>query len=294
MSSKYYLHDDDTASNSSTGSAGLISYKESPTPNPTEFLTSRKTFTFQAPCSTVTSVTSLDQRTSAQVDPSGFSSGYSSTEEGYGRKSSATHSAPTNNTTAATTNTSPAYTQSKGWMGHRDILTAPVVRNILTVPASEYQSRTLDAQEAQNRKIKRELSDWLLNQLSGSVNSEGDEVMRPELQRALEDLEKKLLDRLEQERRGEERRDVWRTVGETLQEEGVGAVSITDVERIVQRALSLHKADGIGLADYALESSELKKSNKTPFFFLSILLKLLKLLQGFMRKFIQCVCTVLT
>lgn len=51
--------------------------------------------------------------------------------------------------------------------------------------------------------------------------------MRPELQRALEDLEKKLLDRLEQERRGEERRDVWRTVGETLQEEGVGAVSIT-------------------------------------------------------------------
>ncbi|XP_053348560.1 SUN domain-containing protein 2 isoform X2 [Clarias gariepinus] len=484
VSSKYYLHDDDTASNSSTGSAGLISYKESPvrafsrrkvgprkgggashgskvtnsqTPSPTEFLTPRKTFTFQAPRSTVTSVTSSAPSTSAQVDPSGFSSGYSSAEEGYGRKSSATHSAPTNNTTAATTtNTNPAYTQSKGWMGHRDILTAPVVRNILTAPvvrniltaparalavvyvwlgvawysitsgmsllnvsllskctagvrksvllfilfllllfcmwywypwvialfprstrttpiqphattqapiqprvdnretyasfaalrdelyadlrerenkwledrdrgledmlkaikllkedgekqkrmhevlqmdvhdlkirvrnvdsehnglikeetlgmqnqiselkldvsklhsASEYQNRRLDAQEAQNRKLKTELSDWLLNQLSGSVKSEGDVVMRPELQRALEDLEKKLLDRLEQERRGEERRDVWRTVGETLQEEGVGAVSITDVERIVQRALSLHKADGIGLADYALESS---------------------------------------
>lgn len=28
-----------------------------------------------------------------------------------------------------------------------------------------------------------------------------------------------------------------------------------EVERIVSRALSLHKADGIGMADYALESS---------------------------------------
>lgn len=28
-----------------------------------------------------------------------------------------------------------------------------------------------------------------------------------------------------------------------------------DVERIVHRALSLHGADGIGMADYALESS---------------------------------------
>lgn len=72
-----------------------------------------------------------------------------------------------------------------------------------------------------------ELSDWLLQQLSGSVNSERDVVMRPELQRALEDLEKKILDRLGQEREDKKRRDVWRTVGETLQEEGAGAVSIT-------------------------------------------------------------------
>lgn len=59
------------------------------------------------------------------------------------------------------------------------------------------------------------------------MNSERDVVMRPELQRALEDLEKKILDRLGQEREDKERRDVWRTVGETLQEEGAGAVSIT-------------------------------------------------------------------
>ncbi|XP_060767980.1 SUN domain-containing protein 2 isoform X2 [Neoarius graeffei] len=121
--------------------------------------------------------------------------------------------------------------------------------------ASEHLSRRMDAQESQNRKLKTELSDWLLQQLSGSVNSERDVVMRPELQRALEDLEKKILDRLGQEREDKERRDVWRTVGETLQEEGAGAVSITDVKRIVHRALSLHRADGIGMADYALESS---------------------------------------
>ncbi|XP_046696876.1 SUN domain-containing protein 2 isoform X1 [Silurus meridionalis] len=121
--------------------------------------------------------------------------------------------------------------------------------------ASERLGRRLDAQESQNAKLKAELSDWLLQQLSGSVSTERDVVMRPELQRALEDLEKKVLDRLGQERENTERSDVWRTVGETLKEEGVGAVSIMDVERIVQRALSLHRADGIGMADYALESS---------------------------------------
>lgn len=74
--------------------------------------------------------------------------------------------------------------------------------------------------------MKTELPDWLLQQLSGSVNSDRDVVTHPELQRALEDLEKKILDRLGQEREDIERRDVWRTVGETLQEEGMGAVSI--------------------------------------------------------------------
>lgn len=63
--------------------------------------------------------------------------------------------------------------------------------------------------------------------MSGSVNFEQDAVTRPELQRALEDLEKKILDRLGREREEKQRRDVWRTVGETLQEEGVGAVSVT-------------------------------------------------------------------
>lgn len=52
-------------------------------------------------------------------------------------------------------------------------------------------------------------------------------MTHPELQRALEDLEKKILDRMGKEREDKERRDVWRTVGTTLQEEGVGAVTVT-------------------------------------------------------------------
>ncbi|XP_026803771.3 SUN domain-containing protein 2 [Pangasianodon hypophthalmus] len=457
VSNRFYPHDDDTASTSSTGSVGPISYRESSvrvfkrktgprkgggaspnsssgsnvsksqSPSTSEFLTARKSSAFRAPSSTVTPLTASAPSTPIQMDPSGFSSGYSSSEEGYGR------SGGTYSTTPGS-----AHTPSEGAMGRRDTLTAPArafavlyfwlgvawysitsgmslldvsllsrrtagvrktlllllllvlllfgvwywypcvtalfarsarappvqprptthtqvqprmdehdayasfaalkdelyadlreretkwledrdrdledmlkelkllkqdgekqkrtnevlqmdvqdlkirVRNVdsehrslikeetagmqnqisdlrLDVSklqsASEHMSRRMDTQESQNRKLKMELSDWLLQQLSGSVNSERDAVMRPELQRALEDLEKKILDRLGQEREDKERRDVWRTVGETLQEEGVGAVSIADVERIVHRALSLHKADGIGMADYALESS---------------------------------------
>ncbi|TSK67272.1 SUN domain-containing protein 2 [Bagarius yarrelli] len=103
--------------------------------------------------------------------------------------------------------------------------------------ASEHLSGRIDAQESENRKLKTELSDWLLQQMSSSVTSERDVVTHPDLQRALEDLEKKILDRLGQERENKEKRDVWRTVGETLQEEGVGAVTVTDVERIVHERL---------------------------------------------------------
>ncbi|XP_072527315.1 SUN domain-containing protein 2-like [Salminus brasiliensis] len=120
--------------------------------------------------------------------------------------------------------------------------------------SSELLAHRLDVQEAQNAKLKAELSDWLLQQLAGSVGSEQGVVMHADLQRALEALEKKIMDRLGEERE-RETRDVWRTVGETLQEEGAGAVTVKDVERIVQRALSLHRADGVGMADYALESS---------------------------------------
>ncbi|KAL7833995.1 hypothetical protein AOLI_G00289550 [Acnodon oligacanthus] len=120
--------------------------------------------------------------------------------------------------------------------------------------SSELLTLRLDAQESQNAKLKAELSDWLLQQLSGSDSSKQDVVMHPDLQRALEALEKKIMDRIGQERE-KEKRDEWRTVGETLHEEGAGAVTIKHVEQIVHRALSLHRADGVGMADYALESS---------------------------------------
>ncbi|XP_036420959.1 SUN domain-containing protein 2-like [Colossoma macropomum] len=112
-------------------------------------------------------------------------------------------------------------------------------------------------------KLKAELSDWLLQQLSGSVDSEQVVVMHPDLQRALETLEKRIMDRLGEEKE-KEKRDMWRTRGETLQE-GAGAVTIKDVEQIVHRALSLHRADGVGMADYALESSgaSVMKSSET-------------------------------
>ncbi|KAL7833996.1 hypothetical protein AOLI_G00289560 [Acnodon oligacanthus] len=114
--------------------------------------------------------------------------------------------------------------------------------------SSELLSDRLDA------KLKAERSDWLLQQLSGSADPEQVVVMHPDLQRALETLEKRIMDKLGEEKEKEER-DVWRAVGETLHEEGAGAVTIKDVEQIVHRALTLYRADGVGMADYALESS---------------------------------------
>lgn len=49
-------------------------------------------------------------------------------------------------------------------------------------------------------------------------------MVRPELQRALEDLETKILDKFKRDK--ESTRDTWRTVGETLEQEGAGAVTI--------------------------------------------------------------------
>ncbi|XP_043098466.1 SUN domain-containing protein 2 [Puntigrus tetrazona] len=111
----------------------------------------------------------------------------------------------------------------------------------------------VDAQDTLNNNLRAELSDWLIKLLKDPSSLESVLVLRPELQRALEDLEKRILDKLAHEK--ESRRDVWRTVGETLQQEGAGAVTIQDVKEVVHRALSLYRADGIGLADYALESS---------------------------------------
>ncbi|XDV35392.1 hypothetical protein PO909_005352 [Leuciscus waleckii] len=111
----------------------------------------------------------------------------------------------------------------------------------------------VDAHDTLNTNLRAELSDWLITRLKDPSSLDSTIVLRPELQRALEDLEKRILDKLVQEK--ESGRDVWRTVGETLHQEGAGAATIQDVKEIVQRAINLYRADGIGLADYALESS---------------------------------------
>ncbi|XP_030634052.1 SUN domain-containing protein 2-like [Chanos chanos] len=122
---------------------------------------------------------------------------------------------------------------------------------------SDLLQQRMDTQEKQHAEVvlKLELPSWLLKFLSSRlVVTHLNLVKRPDLQRELEDLEKRLLDRLRQDRE-EQKTDVWRSVGETLQQEGEGAVTIQDMEQIVRRALSLHRADGIRMADYALESA---------------------------------------
>lgn len=115
---------------------------------------------------------------------------------------------------------------------------------------SDLLKKRVDAQDALNTNLKAELSEWLIKHLKDPKSTV---VFRPELQRALEDLEKQILDKLKRDK--ESTRDVWRTVGETLEQEGAGAVTIQDVKEIVHRAVNLYRADGIGMADYALESS---------------------------------------
>lgn len=73
-------------------------------------------------------------------------------------------------------------------------------------------------------QLRAELSDWLIKHLKDPSSVESSIVLRPELQRALQDLEKQILEKLAHEK--ESSRDVWRTVGETLQQEGVGAATI--------------------------------------------------------------------
>ncbi|KAL2087042.1 hypothetical protein ACEWY4_018101 [Coilia grayii] len=130
--------------------------------------------------------------------------------------------------------------------------------------ASDTLQNQIASQEASQAKaaaqLREDLASWLLEKLSSPEHQpaplpEG-VVLQPHLQGALEALEQRLLSRLAEEReREKEKPDAWRTVGETLQREGVGAITVQDVEQIVHRALSLYRADGIGMADYALESS---------------------------------------
>ncbi|XP_048054931.1 SUN domain-containing protein 2 isoform X2 [Megalobrama amblycephala] len=119
--------------------------------------------------------------------------------------------------------------------------------------AQDLLKERVDSHDTLNTNLRAELSDWLIKHLKDPSSLESTIVLRPELQRALEDLEKRILEKLVQEKASS--RDAWRTVGETLEQEGAGAATIQDVKEIVHRAISLYRADGIGLADYALESS---------------------------------------
>ncbi|KPP59618.1 SUN domain-containing protein 2-like [Scleropages formosus] len=111
----------------------------------------------------------------------------------------------------------------------------------------------VESQQTMNAEMKGELSKWIVSYLSSGAQGT-DLVLQPELQQALGDLERRLLQKLAEERE-KEQPDMWRSVGETLQREGAGAVTVEDIQQIVHRALRLFHADGIGMADYALESS---------------------------------------
>ena len=74
------------------------------------------------------------------------------------------------------------------------------------------------------------MTTWLLEKLSSerqplSLPLPEDVVLQPHLQGALEALEQQLLKRLAEEKE-REKTDAWRTVGETLQREGVGAITV--------------------------------------------------------------------
>ncbi|XP_063058471.1 SUN domain-containing protein 2-like isoform X2 [Engraulis encrasicolus] len=151
----------------------------------------------------------------------------------------------------------------------------------LRTASDSLQSRIASQEAAQAQaalQLREDLASWLLEKLSSHQQQQQqqppplapaalpppapapaplpeDVVLEPRLQGALEALEQRLLSRLAEERQRETPGDAWRTVGETLQREGVGAATVQDVEQIVHRALSLYRADGIGMADYALESS---------------------------------------
>ncbi|XP_063050365.1 SUN domain-containing protein 2-like [Engraulis encrasicolus] len=117
----------------------------------------------------------------------------------------------------------------------------------------QHLNQRMEAHE-NNTQLKREVTDWLQRELRTRLGEDtAAVVLRPELQVALEALEHRLLRRVSLDQH-KEPSDVWRTVGEGLQEEGLTALTVKNVQHIVQRALSLYQADGVGMADYALES----------------------------------------
>ncbi|XP_028842318.1 SUN domain-containing protein 2-like [Denticeps clupeoides] len=120
----------------------------------------------------------------------------------------------------------------------------------LTMESYELKER-LDIQQSANEKIKNNVSDWLEQWMETSSRGV---VMWPELQEALMALENRLLQTLAEEEQNV-RNDLWTSVGESRQTEAFGYVTANDVREIVQSALSIYRADVIGMADHALESS---------------------------------------
>uniref|UniRef100_A0AAY5EMA3 SUN domain-containing protein n=1 Tax=Electrophorus electricus TaxID=8005 RepID=A0AAY5EMA3_ELEEL len=238
--SGYYPQDDDTASTCSNGSASPISYKESPF-RCVGAAVWRRSPVFQASPPLAT-------------EPAGFSSGYSSSEDGDYPQSSEC--------------VSRAFALLYWWLGPAwysltsgisllDVfLLSASMTGVLFFTGAWYWYPFVTAQLLHTAE-KTMIDPTHLHTRAPLyvstffVNFDQEVVMRPDLERELEALEKKIIDRLRQQQ-DKEKRDVWRVVGETLQEEGMGAVAI---KHIVHRALSLFRADGTGMADYALESS---------------------------------------
>ncbi|XP_016085846.1 LOW QUALITY PROTEIN: SUN domain-containing protein 2-like [Sinocyclocheilus grahami] len=281
--------DDDAASTSSTGSTGHITYKESPTRIFKKRSGRKSTGSVSRNSSRASSVSQLltgqrSEFTAAENEngmpfaTQGFSSGYSSAEEHYEQS---IKSNPSSAQSVAEPqfvvwdvfhSPAQALVMFYWWLGSSwySLTSRLSLINVFLLSryskisnlkssisnlqsAQDLVKERVDAQDTLNIKLRAELSDWLIKLLKDPSSLESTIVLRPELQRALEDLEKGILDKLVHEK--ESRRDVWRTVGETLQQEGAGAVTIQDVKEIIHRAVSLYRADGIGLADYALESS---------------------------------------
>ncbi|XP_018618747.1 SUN domain-containing protein 2-like isoform X2 [Scleropages formosus] len=96
------------------------------------------------------------------------------------------------------------------------------------------------------------ISRRVMELLSSQAESSDATVQQPKIEDVLQSLEKKLLDRLAEEK---ERADMYRRKLETLEEKCAGVATVEDVQQIVQQALSLYQADRIGMADYALESA---------------------------------------
>lgn len=122
-------------------------------------------------------------------------------------------------------------------------------RELETLPATLHTMKT---------QVQSEVGQWLKQYLSETEGGAAASLVeREELQAALQELESRILERLSEERARRESDTIGmaHSIGDTLHLAGVGGVTEQAVHRIVQRAINLYRADGIGLVDYALESA---------------------------------------